>query len=75
MTLCVLGFAAIKASPSDMEDQSQLPAPKPCTKTHGCNGMLHWTPLFKALGPQGGPPYRPAWVCDKCGKHDYVKGK
>jgi hypothetical protein len=45
----------------------------PCTKLH-CDGTMTWSPTFRSFGPNGGPPYRPAWLCGKCGKHDYISG-
>jgi len=45
---------------------------KPCTKSK-CDGMMVWNERFRSFGPNGGPPYRPAWVCSKCKKHDYVR--
>ena len=35
---------------------------------------MTWTGRYRALGRNGGPPYRDAWVCDICMKHDYVRG-
>ena len=35
---------------------------------------MTWNPMFRSFGKAGGPPYRPAWVCDTCLKHDYVLG-
>jgi len=45
---------------------------KACTKKKHCEGLMKWVPEFRFFGPNGGPPYRPAWVCDKCGRHDYM---
>ena len=67
---------------SSMKNQDQFftfpPDPdtelrKPCLKT-GCSGMMSWNKKFRSFGKDEGPPYRPAWVCDECGAHDYVKG-
>jgi hypothetical protein len=40
---------------------------KPCTKT-SCNGTMTWNPRFRSFGPNGGPPYRPAWIAISVGK-------
>ena len=53
---------------------AEIPEPKACTKTKNCAGTMTWNLQFRAMGAKGGAPYRPAWVCDKCLKHDYVKG-
>src|SRR5262245_61314498 len=47
---------------------------KLCSKTRHCTGAMVWTTKFRAVGPNGGSPCRPAWVCQKCGRHDYVRG-
>lgn len=59
-----------------IEPTEPLIAPsKLCTKHKQCGGTMTWNPLFRYLGTLKSPNiYRPAWVCGKCGRHDYVKG-
>jgi hypothetical protein len=58
-----------------MQRPVEQPKSKHCTKKKKCPGTMTWIPKFRELGPNGGPPYRPAWVCNSCGKHDYAKGE
>jgi hypothetical protein len=55
-----------------VESKEEL-KPKPCTATKKCRGTMTWTPDFRLLQSKNTTFHRPAWVCDICRKHDYVK--
>ena len=52
---------------------SALSFSKPCSKRR-CGGTMLWTPNFRNLSTKSVLLYRPAWVCDACKRHDYVRG-
>ena len=67
-------WVMITSSNSVSPHIESAPPSKQCTKTKQCCGTMTWTAQFRALATKDRTLYRPAWLCDTCKKHDYIKG-